>query len=159
MSQLSEYLTADNFYITLKLDGSREPIDATFLGCQGITHSQDVIEFCEVTSNRWGKAIKGQVVRTKLPGNSRSGNLTLCRGMSTSLAFWNWFELVQTGNWAERRKNFSLTIKGTHQSEAKLEFIGAWPASYKISDVSSDSKDFAIEEVEIAFEGFKRIKL
>jgi phage tail-like protein len=159
MVKSPEFLTAANFYIGLKLDGSSEPVDAIFLECQGITHAQDVIEFCEVTPKRWAKASKGQVIRTKLPGNFRSGNITLRRGMTKSNTFWNWFELVQEGNWAKQRKNASMTIYGESRPQAQFEFTGAWPTSYKVSDVKSNSQEIEIEEVEIAFEGFKRAKL
>ncbi|RCJ41012.1 phage tail protein [Nostoc minutum NIES-26] len=152
------FFTASNFYLDLKLDGSSDLVDAVFLECQGFDYSQDVIEFCEVTSSRWGKASKGKVVRTKLPGNAKSGNLTLLRGMTSSAALWKWFELTEDGNWAKQRKNAILTIHEDGKPQARFELTAAWPSRYKILDVKSNSQEIEIEEVEVAYEGFKRVK-
>ena len=74
-----EILTNSRFYIELSLDGSQDPVDAYFTECKGFKHSQEVIEVCEVTPQRWGKAKYGQVVRTKVPGNIKTNNITLRR--------------------------------------------------------------------------------
>ncbi|MHC5831521.1 MAG: phage tail protein, partial [Nostoc sp.] len=98
------------------------------------------MEICEVTNNRWGKAKKGQTIRTKIPGNVKSGNLTLRRGMTSSVALWNWFQAVQDGNWAKQRKNASLTIYDQQaKPQAQFQLAGAWPSSYKITDVNARS--------------------
>ena len=162
MAKLSRdpvFFTASNFYLDLKLDGSSNVVDAVFLECQGFNYSQDVIEFSEVTSGRWGKANKGKFVQTKLPGHAKSGNLTLLRGMTSSMALWNWFELIQDGNWAKQRKNALLTIYEGGKPQARFELTAAWPTRYKISDVKSNSQEIEVEEVEVAYEGFKRVKI
>lgn len=155
-----EILTPHRFYLELHLDGSSDQVDGTFLECRGFQQTQTAIEICEVTSNQWGKAKKGQTIRTKIPGNVKSGNLTLRRGMTSSIALWNWFQAVQDGNWAKQRKNASLTIYDQQaKPQARFELAGAWPSSYKITDVNARSTDIEIEEVEITFEEFKRAKL
>ena len=159
LSRSPVFFTASNFYLDLKLDGSSNVVDAVFLECQGFNYSQDVIEFSEVTSGRWGKANKGKFVRTKLPGNAKSGNLTLLRGMTNSMALWKWFELTQDGNWAKQRKNAFLTFYADRKPQAIFELTAAWPTRYKFSDVKSNSQQLEIEEVEVAYEGFKRVEI
>ena len=150
--QVPEILTAHRFYLGLTLDGQKDNVDGFFLECQGFKRSQDAIEITEVTD-------KGQVVRTKIPGNVKSGNITLKRGMTNSLAIWKWFEAVQEGKWANQRKNAALTIYDqAGQEQARFELAGAWPASYKIADVNARSSDIEIEEIEVAYEEFKRVK-
>lgn len=152
----TEILTASRFYLGLSLDGS-DQTDCFFLECQGFKRTQDAIEICEVTYQP-GKA-KGMVVRTKLPGNVKSGNLTLRRGMTNSTDFWQWFENVQNGKWSKQRKMVALSIYSQGNQEiARFELAGAWPTSYKIADVNARSSDIEIEEVEVAFEEFKRVK-
>ena len=74
------------------------------------------------------------------------------------MAFWNWFQAVQDGNWANQRKNASLTIYNqAAEPQARFDLAGAWPTSYKIADVNARSTEIEIEEVEIAFEEFKRV--
>lgn len=153
----TEILTAHRFYLELSLNGSQDSVDGVFLECQGFKRTQDAIEISEVTSNKWGAAKNGLVVRTKIPGNVKSGNITLRRGMTSSVTLWQWFEAVQEGKWAAQRKNASLTIYNqAGQVQARFELTGAWPASYKIADVSARSSEIEIEEVEVAFEEFKR---
>ncbi|MEC4814788.1 MAG: phage tail protein [Scytonema sp. PMC 1069.18] len=159
-ANLPEILTAHRFYLGLTLDGQRD-IDCYFLECQGFKRTQDAIEICEVTSQTWGASgqSKGLVVRTKLPGNVKSGNLTLRRGMTNSMDFWKWFEDVQNGKWAQKRKLVALSIYNQRNDEvARFELAGAWPTSYKIADVNARSTEIEIEEVEVAFEEFKRVK-
>jgi phage tail-like protein len=157
--QVPEILTAHRFYLGLTLDGQQDNVDGFFLECQGFKRTQDAIEIAEVTLNKWGASDKGQVVRTKIPGNVKSGNITLKRGMTNSLAIWKWFEAVQEGKWADQRKNASLTIYDqSGKEQARFELAGAWPASYKIADVNARSGDIEIEEIEVAYEEFKRVK-
>ena len=154
-----EILTSHRFYLELSLDNSSEPVDGIFLECQGFKRTQEAIEICEVTANKWGTAKKGLAVRTKIPGNVKSGNLTLRRGMTLSMAFWDWFQAIQDGNWATQRRNASLTIYDqAAQMQARFELAGAWAASYKVADVNARSTGIEMEEVEVAFEEFKRVK-
>jgi phage tail-like protein len=157
-SQDPVILTAHNFYLKLSLDGSVDSVDGIFLECQGFNYQQEVIEFHEVSPGRWGKANKGKVLHTKLPGNSQSGNLTLRRGMTTSKALWNWFELVESGQWSKQRKNAMLTIYEDKKPSAIFELAAAWPSNYRISDVLAGAQEIEIEEVEVAYEGFKRVQ-
>ncbi|MEH1942732.1 MAG: phage tail protein [Nostoc sp.] len=158
--QLPEILTAHRFYLGLTLDGQNST-DCFFLECQGFKRTQEAIEISEVTSQTWGTKgqSKGLVVRTQLPSNPKSGNLTLRRGITNSMDFWKWFEKVEKGNWFEQRRLVALSIYNqANQEVARFELAGAWPASYKIADVSARSNDIEIEEVEVAFEEFKRVK-
>lgn len=159
-SNIPEVLTAHRFFLGLTLDGQNDNIDCFFLECQGFKRTQDAIEIAEVTANKWGKTDKGRVVRTKIPGNVKSGNITLRRGMTNSMAIWKWFEDVQDGKWSERRKEITLTIYNQQsQPQARFTLNGAWPTSYKLADVNARSGDIEIEEVEVAFEEFKRDKI
>ncbi len=157
INNFPEILTNCRFYIELKLEGSQEPVDGYFMDCKGFKRSQDVIEVCEVTPQRWGAAKFGQVVRTKVPGNVKTNNITLRRGMTKSATLWKWFEAVQEGNWAKQRRDGSLSIYDqAGQPQAIFQFLGAWPVTYVVSDLSSGSGDLEIEEMEIAVEMFTR---
>lgn len=155
-----EILTNCRFYLELKLKDSIDPVDGIFLDCKGFKYSQEVIDICEVTPNKWGKDSKpGQLVRTKLPGNVKTNNLVLRRGMTASKTLWKWFEDVQSGKWAKERRDGSLTIYNqSNEVQARFEFFRAWPSNYTITDVSASSNEVEIEELELVCEEFKRIK-
>jgi phage tail-like protein len=103
--------------------------------------------------------MKGRSRLTKLPGNAGSGNLTLIRGMSTSRCFWQWFSLVQTGNWFTQRKNVLITFYGEGKPKADFQFTAAWPTSYRIGEMKTNDGEVEIEELEIAHEGFERMEI
>ncbi len=155
-----EILTASRFYLELSLDGSNQSVDGIFMDCKGFKCSQEAIEVCEVTPNKWGKADKGMVMRTKIPGNVKINNIVLRRGLISSLALWKWFEETQKGNWAKQRRDGSLKVydqKG--DTQAQFQFLNGWATSYTLSDLSASSSDYEIEELEIACEVFKRVPL
>lgn len=157
-SRNPEILTASHFYLGLSLKGFKEPVDAVFQECQGFKTTQEVIEVCEVTPQKWGqKNQPGRVVRTKVPGNVKTTNLILRRGTTNSMTLWNWFKAVQDGRWSlnkgEERRDGSLTIYDQSGAiQALFEFSRAWPSSYKVSDLSAKSTEFNIEELELAIE-------
>lgn len=158
MAEFPEVLAQSRFFLELKLDGSQESVDGYFMDCSGFKVTQDMIEATEVTAQQWGKAKKGRVVRTKIPGNAKSSNLTLRRGLTCSMTLWNWLQAVQEGQWGEKKQDGSLTIydQGGKQ-QFRLEFKNAWPVSYTISDLSVTSGDFEIEEIEVTVEELKRV--
>lgn len=157
INNFPEILTTCRFYLELKLDDSADPVDAYFMECKGFKRTQEVIEVCEVMPRKWGKADRGEVVRTKVPGNVKTNNLVLRRGMTCSMTVWKWFEAVQAGNWAKQRKNGSLTIYDQASTmQARFEFQGAWPTSYTLTDVSASNNELEIEEMEVAIEEFRR---
>lgn len=154
-----EILTTCRFYLELSLDGSQNPVDAIFMDCKGFKCSQEVVEICEVTPDKWGKASTGRVVRTKVPGNIKTNNLVLRRGMTCSITLWKWFDEVHSGNWAKQRRDGSLTIYDQASDiQARFQFLRAWPANYTISDVSAANNDIEVEELELVCEEFKRIQ-
>ena len=157
INDFPEILTNSRFYIELSLDDSEDPVDAYFTECKGFKHTQEVIEVCQVVPQRWGKAKYGKVVRTKIPGNIKTNNITLRRGMTKSKTIWKWFNTVQAGNWGEKRRDGSLSIYDqAGDVRAIFEFYNGWPTNYIASDFDANSTDLAIEEIEIAVEIFTR---
>lgn len=157
-----EILTRSRYYLELILDGSNDAVDGLFESCSGFKATQEVIEVCEVTPQKWGKngKARGRMVRTKVPGNMTYTNITLKRGLSISMTLWNWLNSIQEGaDWAGQRRNGALVLYDTRSQEKfRLEFKGAWPVSYQISDTNVNSDEYQIEEVEVAVEQLVRIQ-
>ncbi|VEP14162.1 Phage tail protein [Hyella patelloides LEGE 07179] len=152
-------LMAGGFSIDLQLDGSNDRIDGIFKGCDGFDFTQEVIEFREVTNERWGKATKGRSRVIKIPGNVAGGNITLRRGMNLSKSFWLWFSLVQKGNWFEQRKTMFIYFNQENTPRSAFRFTEAWPTRCRIGEMETNASDIEIEEIEIAYEGFERISV
>lgn len=160
-AQLPEILASCRFYLELSLDqpdGSPAGADAYFMECKGFKCTQEVVEACEVTPQKWGsaEAKAGRVVRTKIPGNLKTNNITLRRGMTHSRTLWNWFDAIQSGK-RDQQRSGSLTIYNqAGKAQALFSFQRAWPLSYVLTDVNAGSNEIEIEEIEIAVEEFKR---
>lgn len=155
-----EILTNSRFYLEITLAGSQEGIDGYFMECTGFKRSQELISVCEVTPQKWGRsdAKVGRVLRTKLPGNSKSENIILKRGLCISDTLWRWFKAVEVGKWSEQRRDGDITIYDQHaDAKARFRFFRAWPLSYKISDLKAASSEFEVEELELAVEEFIRV--
>jgi phage tail-like protein len=160
--EFPELLATSRFYLELQLKDSNDAVDAYFMECKGFETSQEIIEICEVTPQMWGKDGKsrGRIIRTKIPGNISYTNLTLRRGLTVSMTVWNWLEAIQQGSWAVERRDGSLTLydQGA-QAQVRFEFKRAWPVSYSISDLSVSSGELEIEELQVAVEELKRVKV
>ncbi|MBD2123526.1 phage tail protein [Trichocoleus sp. FACHB-262] len=155
-----EILTNSRFYLEITLADSQECIDGYFMECHGFKRSQEVISICEVTPQKWGRedAKVGRVLRTKLPGNSKSENIILKRGLCVSGTLWRWFKAVEVGNWRDQRRDGDITIYDQHaDAKARFRFLKAWPVSYKISDLKAAGSEFEVEELELAVEEFIRV--
>jgi phage tail-like protein len=155
-----ELLSSARFYLEITLAGSQDEIDGYFMDCQGFKRSQEIITACEVTPQKWGSQNTkvGRVVRTKLPGNVKSENIILKRGLNISDTLWRWFKAVEEGKWGDQRRDGDITLYDQKaEAKARFRFFRAWPSSYKISDLKASSTDFEIEELELAVEEFIRV--
>jgi phage tail-like protein len=63
---------------------------------------------------------------------------------------------VQEGKWSKQRRAISVTFTQSNSPDAIFEFTEAWPTRYRIGEMKTDANDVEIEEIEIAYEGFKR---
>jgi phage tail-like protein len=155
-----EVLTTSKYYLEISLDGSKEVIDGYFMECSGFKRTQEVIELAEVTSQKWGRsATVGRVARTKIPGNVKSDHITLRFGMTISDTFWKWFKAVEEGEWSKQFRDGDITIYNQKaEINARFRFLGAWPISYKISDVKAGDNNFQVEELQLAVHEFFRVQ-
>lgn len=154
-----EVLTNARFYVELTLAGSTTA-DAYFMECKGLKYSQDVVEACEVTPDRWGQARHGRIIRTKLPSTYKVSNITLKRGLMThSTTLWQWIQVVQEGGWGSHRRDGALVIYEQGGIEgARFNFFRAFPTSYSYDGGTVSSGELAIEVLELAIEDFRREK-
>lgn len=79
--------------------------------------------------------------------------------------FYNWLKSVMPkseggdGKWSSNRKNGSIVAYDSEDNEVmRWNLTNAWPKSYKISDCGSESKDLAVETIEIVCEQINRAK-
>ena len=87
----------------------------------------------------------------KLPGRVRYGNVVLRRGVTGSLALWEWFKAVRDGQPLRRDVRITLLDEARNPVQQWL-LRDAWPAKYDASDLNAKGNEVVIELLELAVE-------
>jgi len=96
-------------------------------------------------------------VTIQMPGRTEWGEVTLKRGLTSNIEFWDWRELVVTGKINDARLPVTITMYDRDYSPVVTwELTNAWPSKLSGPSISADSNDFAIEELTIVHEGLTR---
>ncbi len=137
-----------NFKFLLEADGI---VQAGFSEITIPDITSDVVEYREGNERN--------TVR-KLPGLTKYGNITLKWGITDSMELYEkWRKPVEDGKVKEARKNVAIILMDEEgNAAARWEFEEAWPSKYDAPDLNAKGTDVAIETLEIAHEGMKRVK-
>lgn len=137
-----------NSRFLLEIDGI---IQAGFSEATVPDTSTDVVEYRE--GNELPSA-------RKLPGLTKYGNITLKWGTTDSMEIYKKWRLpVEYGKMADARKNIAVILLDEEGNPAaRWEFANAWPIKYDAPDMNAKGNDIALETIEIAHEGMKRVK-
>ncbi|MGD1905116.1 MAG: phage tail protein [Leptolyngbyaceae cyanobacterium] len=159
-----EYLTSTKFYVELSIDDSDDRVDGYFMECSGLERTQDVVEHCEVTPLLWGggtfgvPTARGKLVRTKLPGEAKSANITLKQGLTVSKSFWRWMKQVEEGDWNGKMRDGDITVYNQACEEsARFRFEQAWPVKLSVSNFNASGNEMSSVEIELAVHQFYRV--
>ncbi|MEX1018382.1 MAG: phage tail protein [Litorilinea sp.] len=119
-----------------------------FTEVSGIISENEVITHYVVSAN-------GAEITLQIPGRANGGEITLKRGMTQNVEFWEWRELVVNGRVAEARVDGSIVMYNrAYQEVRRWDFFNAWPSKLSgPSQIAADSNELAIEELTIMHEG------
>ena len=136
------YVTANRFYVEIE-----SQLSAAFSECQGLGVQIDK----EVLQE--GGATDHQRILLK---HAKYSDVTLKRGMTDSVMFWNWINsIVDPGAKKERRNANILIFNQAGETMQSWTLIGAVPVGWKAPSLQADSNSLAIEELTLAYEGLK----
>jgi phage tail-like protein len=94
----------------------------------------------------------------QVPGRIEWGEITLKRGLTKDFQFWDWRELVITGDIATARRPVTIEMfDRNYNSIVTWNIVNAWPSKLSGPSIASDSNDFSIEELTIVHEGLTRL--
>lgn len=97
-------------------------------------------------------------VDRKISGRLTWGDITLKRGVTTNLDFWQWRNEVTNGTVGDARKDGSVIMYDQEGTEvARWNFEKAWPSKVTGPDASSEGNDIAVEEIVLVHEGIERV--
>ncbi|MEM7773233.1 MAG: phage tail protein [Cyanobacteria bacterium P01_A01_bin.37] len=137
------YVLENRFYVEIE-----NQITASFASCQGLSAK------ITTTASREGGVNDQQRI---FLGPTSFTEVTLTRGMTDSLLFWNWIKATFTGGCGLRRNINILTFNQAGETMMSWTLIGAIPVSWKAPGLKADGSNIAVEEISIAFEGLKVI--
>jgi phage tail-like protein len=138
-----------NFRYRLEIDGI---VQAGFSEVAIGDLSNDPIEYRE-----------GNEITTvrKLKGLNKYGNITLKWGLTDSIELSNWHRMVvddATPLSAARRTVVIRIQNEAGEDKAAYEVTRAWPTKYNPTDLNGKGNEVAIESLELANEGIRRIQ-
>ena len=95
---------------------------------------------------------KGQPSKWLLPGRSSRNPVTLKRGITDDLTFWQWWQTVQAGKIKAARSNITITMYSrANDPLIKWDLFDAWPSKIVAPDFDAGSSDFGVEEITIVY--------
>lgn len=97
----------------------------------------------------------------KLSGLTKFANVTLKWGITDSMELANWHQLIVGGATLleEIRKTVVIRIQNEAGDDAAaFEVTRAWPTKYDPSDLNGTGNEVAIDSLELANEGIRRIQ-
>lgn len=136
------YVTANRFYVEIESN-----ITACFTECQGLGVTIK-------TEKRLEGGVNDQ--QRVLLGHAEFSDVTLKRGLTNDLVFWDWISKILSELPKKERRNVNiLTFNQAGETMQCWTLIGAVPVAWKAPPLSADASVAAIEELTLAYEGLK----
>jgi len=127
-------------------------VSGFFTECSGLGSEHEVIEHKVVTEG-------GQEVVMKIPGRLKWENITLKRGITSSMDIWDWRKEVEGGKVNDARRDGSIVMfDQTLKEVARWNFERGWPIKVTGPQPKADSNEIGVEELQIAHEYIERVK-
>jgi phage tail-like protein len=123
---------------------------ASFRKCSGVESETETIEYKEATKD-------GKMIIRKVPGAMKWSDITFERRIDNSKALWEWRQQVEEGSVDDARRNGSIVIKDSTQTEvARWNFQAGWPSKWTGAELDAGSNEIATEKLVITHEGLQR---
>ena len=131
----------------------QDAVKGFFTEVSGLGSEHEIVEHKVVNK-------KGQQVIIKVPGRLKWGDITLKRGITSTMDVWDWRKQVEDGDVKGARKNGSIIMYNQSLTEvARWNFEQAWPSKVTGPSLKADSNEFGIEEMTLVHEYITRVKV
>jgi phage tail-like protein len=137
------------FHFQIEVSGK---VTGYFTEISGLGSETEIVEHKVVDPN-------GHNFVQKIPGRLKWTEITLKRGVTKVMDFWDWRKMVEQGDIKGARSNGSIImLDQSLTAVAQWDFVNGWPSKISGPQVQSDSNAFGVEELTIVHEGIVRIK-
>lgn len=92
----------------------------------------------------------------KLVGQTKHSNIVLKWGLNVDRDLIDWHQKIVDGD-IERLDGSIVLLDRRGQEAARWNFVRAWPAKYTGPSLSAEASEVAIETLELAHEGVRRV--
>jgi phage tail-like protein len=134
-----------NFQVTVNNVNDGTTVSGSFTEASGLEVMIDPIEY------RHGR---DDITPRKIPGLKKFTNITLKKGITADLEFWNW--ILKAMNGEVQRTEGSITLLDENkQAVMKWNFKRGWPAKWTGPGLNETSNEIAMETLEICHEGLE----
>jgi phage tail-like protein len=145
---MAEELPLVGFHFAVDIQGV---ITGYFTDCSGLGSEHEIIEHKIVTE-------QGQEVVKKIPGRLKWEDISLKRGITSSMDIWDWRAEVENGNVEDARRDGSIIMFDQQLKEvARWNFERAWPLKVSGPSPKSDSNEIGVEEMILTHEYIVRV--
>ena len=118
-------------------------IKGYFTEVSGLGSEHDIVEHKVVDES-------GHDMVMKIPGRLKWSDITLKRGITSSMDVWDWRKQVEDGDVQGARKNGSVVMYDQSYSQiARWNFSNAWPSKVSGPSLNAQNNEFGIEEMVI----------
>lgn len=136
------------FNFSLEVSGT---IAGYFTEVSGLGSEHEIIEHKVMSES-------GQEMIMKIPGRLKWEDITLKRGITSSMDVWDWRKKVEDGQVDDARRNGSVVMYDQSGSEvARWNFENAWPSKVTGPAPKADSTELGIEEMTLVHEYIARV--
>ncbi|MBN1177968.1 MAG: phage tail protein [Anaerolineae bacterium] len=112
----------------------------------------------EVVEHKITNPDTGETIIQKIPGRLSWTDITLKRGVTSSVDVWEWRQQVVDGLVNDARTNCSIVAYNQSNEEiARWNLDNAWPSKVTGPEMDSGSQDYMVEEITIVHEGLARV--
>ena len=135
------YVTANRFYVEMDSE-----IKAYFSECSGLGVKIQYESYIEGGVNDQKRVILGDPDFT---------DVTLKRGMTDNMDFWNWLNDVLSSKKNKRRNVNILLFNQAGETMQSWTLIGAIPVGWQPDSLQASSESVTLESLTLAYEGIK----
>lgn len=133
-----------NFEIVITgISENGKDVKGSFAEVSGLEVAMDPIEYRNGSED---------ITVRKIPGLKKFTNITLKRGITGDLAFWNWIVAGMNGT-VQRTEGAIIQLDENRQEVMRWKFKRAWPCKFTGPGLNAKNNEIAMETVEICHEG------
>jgi phage tail-like protein len=137
------------FKFGLEIEGK---LAGYFTTVSGVGSENEVIEHKIVDPDT------GETIIQKLPGRLAWNDITLKRGVTSSIDIWNWRQEVVDGKVSDARTNCSIIAYNQANEEiARWNLTSAWPSKVSGPEMDAGGTNYMVEDITIVHEGLERV--